>query len=142
MCMALYIGADNELLLIEWREDETPICVRNLSDADTEDRFALEHLTRRNKYYIGSWQGCGCGFTFDYTDELFEEDENNRSKQSVESLFAYIRENITSDECELFSFYMGGQYKGIQHHLCINMKDYVIGERFEFLDGQYTVVQV
>ena len=145
MCMMLYIGSDNELPLIEWRDGETPICVSALNilskDYKDDDFFACEYLKKRYKYHIGSWEGCGCGFEFDYSDELYDKDDNDLGKQSVEALFGYIRANVIGGECELLSFWSGDQYKGITHQSNIDLKEFIPSESFSFEEGQYTVVQ-
>ena len=140
MCMALYISSDNELPLIEWREGETPICVSALNASSKEDEFASECLTKLYKYYVGSWQGCSCGFTFDFSGENYDEEENVLSKQSVETLFKYIQANVEGAECELLSFWSGDQYKGISHQAVIDLKKFTLGNKFEFLEGQHTLV--
>lgn len=140
MCMALYLGSDNELPLIEWQEGKTPICVSALSTSE-DDSFASERLIKQNKYYIGAWEGCGCGFQFDYADELYDKEDNDRSKESVKSLFEYIRKNVIGAECEILSFWLGDHEKAITHQSNINLNDITLGESFEFLDGQYTIVR-
>ena len=141
MCMALYIGSDNELPLIEWREGETPICVSALSASSEEDDFASEYLTKPYKYYVGSWQGCSCGFTFNFTDENYDEEENVLGKQSVEALFKFIQTNVNGAECELLSFWSGDQYNGIAHQSIIDLKKFTLDDKFEFLEGQHTIVR-
>ena len=141
MCMALYIGSDNALPLIEWREGETPICISALDPSSQEDDFASGYLVKPYKYHVGSWLGCSCGFSFDFTDEQFDEKENILSKQSVEKLFEFIRSNVKGGECELLSFWESGQYDGIPHQASIDLRKFALGDAFEFLEGQYTVVR-
>ena len=134
-----YIGSDNELPLIEWKnENESPLCVNVLNLEYYDDKFANENLTMKHRYCVGSWQGCGCGFSFDFDDEHYEAEDNIRGKQSVEALFDYIRVNVTNDSCELLSFWSG---EGIEHDSDIlDLKDFVLGNSFDFLEGQYMTV--
>ena len=141
MCMALYIGSDNALPLIEWREGETPICITALNTSNQEDDFAFKYLVKPHKYYVGSWQGCSCGFSFDFTSEYYDEEENILGKQSVEKLFEFIRSNVKGGECELLSFWEGGPYEGIPHRALIDLREFTLGEKFEFSEGQYTIVR-
>jgi len=139
--MALYIGSDNALPLIAWREGETPICISALDLSSNEDHFAAEYLMKPHQYYVGSWQGCGCGFSFDFTDEQYDEEGNVRGRQSVERLFEFIRSNVKGEECELLSFWEGGQYGGISHQSSFDLREFALGDAFAFLEGQYTIVQ-
>ena len=138
MCMMVYIGAENELPLVE-QKDGSPLGIRALNVERREDKFANEHLTKGYRYSVGSWQGCGCGFSFNFSDECYDEEENIRGKQSVEALFDYIRDNITGGTCELLSFWAG---EGINHSPeMLDMKDFNFGDSFELLEGQYLTVK-
>jgi len=154
--MALYIGSDNVLPLIEWREGEPlPIDVRELDLSIRDDAFAASHLTKKYQYFVGCWQGCGCGFRFDYTCEQHDNEYNDLGKQSLEALFTYISENVSGDSCELYSFWMGGRSLGdffstifqrhkksygVEHKDETDLKTFVLGDRFEFYDKQYITV--
>jgi len=132
--MMVYIGSDNELPLIE----EGPLLVKVLNVGNHDDKFANENLTKKHRYYVGSWQGCGCGFSFNFDDEHYDGEDNVLSKQSVESLFDYIRVNVTSDNCELLSFWAG---EGIEHNSdTLDLKNFALGDSFNFLEGQYITV--
>jgi len=138
--MMVYIGSDSELPLIEWKNGkESPLCVSVLNVENHEDKFANENLTMKYRYYVGSWQGCGCGFSFDFDDEQFGKEDNILGKQSVEALFGYIRDNAMSDNCELLSFWAG---EGIGYNIdTLDLKNFTLGNSFNFLDGQYIIVK-
>jgi len=141
--MALYIGSDNELPLIEWCEGETPVCISALDFSDKDDEFAALYLLKPYRYYVGSWLGCSCGFSFDFADIYDEEDEdeNIKSKQSVESLFEFIQTNVKGGECELLSFWNGEYDEGILHKEVIDLNEFVLGDEFTFLEGQYITLR-
>ena len=80
--------------------------MRNINCTYGDDKFANENLKEEYKYHVGSWQGCGCGFQFDFSGEsYFTQEDNKLGKQSVESLFEYLRNNIKGDNCEILSFW-------------------------------------
>jgi len=160
--MMLYIGSDNELPLIKWRDEEQAIGVSELGRWSGDGRFANKKLVKKHKYYVGSWQGCGCGFFYDFPEaaqeiidlgdqtkqemeadlkrpieELFYEN-HKKGKHSVESLFAYIRDNVLGDDCELLSFW-AGEYE-VKDSIVINLREFSLGDAFRFSEGQYIVV--
>ena len=141
MCMMIYVGSDNELPLIECRDEDSVIYVEKLDvTLSSDDCFAKENLKKEHKYYVGSWQGCGCGFSFDCSNELYNEENNKRGKQSVESLFEYLRANIENDNCEILSFWAG---KGISEpNDVIDLKNFTLGDSFSFLEGQHITVHI
>jgi len=148
--MMLYLGSDNALPLIEWqskkkqsifkKEQEKPqlLSVYDLDGSNKDDRFVSEQLTKKYQYYVGSWESCGCGFQFDYTNEEFETDGNELGKQSLEALFDYICKYVQGDNCELFSMW-AGEYKA-EYRNVIDLRDFKFGDSFRFLEGQYITV--
>ena len=163
MCWYLYMGSDNELPLIEWKKDEElPICVRRLSCGNDDDDFAERQLTKKYKYYVGAWQGCGCNFRFDFVEadkfmnEMSEQEKqelemacngsiddivyghSKKGKRSVEALFDYICANVEGGECELLHF--GSGCNRIERHDVIDLKSFVLGDTFKFPERQYITV--
>lgn len=59
MCFTLYLGASIKLPLIEWNKDQPAVHTANLQDDELEvlSRFTFPHIL-----YVGSNEGCGCGF--------------------------------------------------------------------------------
>jgi hypothetical protein len=75
MCLAVYLASDKPLPLIEWNEKEPSFYVGELtkSDKSVKIQFEFPYI-----YYIGSDEGCGCGFFKKgrESDELFRAEEN------------------------------------------------------------------
>ena len=135
MCMMVYVAAENELPLMEWgRDKHNVLCVRPLNFYSSNDQLADINLAMPYKYHMCSWQGCGCGFSFDFDDNSYDEEQNTLGKQSVQALFDYIRTHVKGDECEILSFWAGD---GIEHDGgALDLRGLVVGDRFEFLEGQ------
>jgi len=147
----VYIGSDNELPLIGRDAGGIAILVEDLDLRNRDDKFACDNLTKQYKYFIGSYQGCGCGFMYDFAraepsnikdeykgflEEIIEKQQ--KGKQSFETLFEYIRTNVKGDNCELLSFWTG---EGIEHdNSVIDLKTFSLGHEFKFLNGQYLTV--
>jgi len=142
MCMMLYIGSDRELPLIDW-QDGCVFSVRKLlpNDSYGDSLFATENLKKPHKYQLGSWQGCGCGFSFDY-DKFGYEEDNLLGKQSLAALFDYLRANIGGGDFELLSFWSGEWICEPGEILRLSdLSDSVFGEKsFYFAEGE--IVQV
>ena len=69
MCWALYLASDTELPLVPWVESAHGFCTLPLSDYEicVTSQFSLP-----NALYLGSHQGCGCGFMSDDSDGVEE----------------------------------------------------------------------
>lgn len=59
MCYVLYIGTDHPLPTIPWDENDRKLNTADLKDYDFE---IAVHFTKPHQKYLGSDQGCGCGF--------------------------------------------------------------------------------
>ena len=60
MCIALYVATDQKLTLIPWNDENPSIFITDLKERNhhgVEIQFSL-----MNVFYIGSHEGCGCGF--------------------------------------------------------------------------------
>ena len=58
MCLLVYLGSEVHLTLVEFEQEGGHISVENV-DAEASARA---HLQQRYVYYVGSYEGCGCGF--------------------------------------------------------------------------------
>jgi hypothetical protein len=81
MCLAVYISTKIEIATIPWDNDNPSFFILSI---DQRNHHNVEkQFINPNIYYVGSYQGCGCGFIYDendpeFTDEM--EDLNLRSK--------------------------------------------------------------
>lgn len=69
MCLLLYLGANRALPTISGNQDKPAFYI----GLDDNPPFAaIEYLQTKYIYYVGSHEGCGCGFGYESTQE-FEE---------------------------------------------------------------------
>jgi len=145
--MQLYIGIDNELSdtslnFLPWEL---------LTDND-DDSFANQCLTKKYKYCL---MRCACNLWFNLNQSVdnnssmtVEEtevlaqiicEEHRRRKEGVEKLFSFLLSNVTGDNCELLSFWIG-EHK-MEYHDILDLRGLVLGDTFEFFKrGQYVIV--
>jgi hypothetical protein len=128
MCLAAYIAASVPLKLIEWEKAEPNFHVAELSSRDShvKKQFALSHV-----YYVGSHEGCGCGFLKD--GEVGE--DLKRVEESYARLADYAREALEAGaELQLFSCWEGDQGAAPEFHEVISVEtlkesDFVFKEK-------------
>ncbi len=145
MCMMLYIASDKELPLIEWSDkSNNPICVTPLHESV---KGVINQFTKKYVYYIGSYQGCGCGFQYDkktleldgFPEELANEIINEQSMRegSVKELFDYIKHNIKdAKEIELYSCWAGNEEGIPEQTTDIYLRNFSLGSSFRFEENQ------
>ena len=59
MCFVLYIGTDEPLPTTPWDEKNRHL---NTEDLGEHDEAVAKHFSKAQTKYLGSDQGCGCGF--------------------------------------------------------------------------------
>jgi hypothetical protein len=59
MCLTVYLASDIPLPLIKWSKDKPSLHVKGLTPSkdSVKTQFEIPHI-----YYLGSNEGCGCGF--------------------------------------------------------------------------------
>ena len=130
MCLAVYIASNKELALIPWVEAKPSFNILPLSKEEipVKKQFSLEFV-----YYVGSHQGCGCGFfkEGEAGEELAEVEE------SYKKLATYIikaKENGAS--IQLFSCWEGDQTSKVENKEKIN-ESTLNEKQFEFKEKWY-----
>lgn len=103
MCLAVYLASDKPLPLIEWSEKEPSFYVGELTkfDKSVKIQFEFPYI-----YYIGSHEGCGCGFF----KEGREKEEVRRAEENYSQLVSYIKNaQSTGTKNQIYSCWEGDQ---------------------------------
>lgn len=109
--MLIYIASDFFLSTIDWDENDPKFYVQREQEADIKKKF-----TKQNIYYIGSSQGCGCGFGYEDEFGLTYPAQAGQKEGIVESddlhrLRDYITKAAETGELELFSYWDGEEWE-------------------------------
>jgi hypothetical protein len=141
MCMMLYLGSDAELPLIPWDDNiHQSICVNELNDPI---EYVRKHFSKPFIYYVGAYEGCGCGFSFGIYEAIDEDDRlaYELGKKSVSDLFKYLRANSElTNNFEMYSCLAGDEPIPPEKHETIFLNEFEIGDSFEFKDRQFIMV--
>jgi len=133
MCFALYLAADNPLPLRAWDEHAPAFYVT------TEDihQRPIPILSKPYVYYLGSHQGCGCGFRVAGIPP--EWPEYAERMQNHEQLVEYLEAATKHGPVELFMSWEGDEQLQPQDMGHIRVVDIKM-QRVAFRDGQLFVV--
>jgi hypothetical protein len=119
MCLAVYLAADLPLPPVEL----ATFLVRPLErrEADVRQQFSKPHV-----YYIGSYTGCGCGFSPD--------DPSGTAKraETIAALLAYLDREAPDHEVELFTCWEGAQAQAPVRRLRLTRAE--LAQRSEWCD--------
>ena len=136
--MMVYIAAYNPLPLVEWQENVTPFCVSELSE---DEKRVLKQFTKPHVAYVGSYEGCSCGFSYDSSPIEDEDDERQDalSRESVRQLSQYLSKLVEEGNVEMFACWDGDQEANAEERLVVT-PSYFGGEEFSFKEKQFLTV--
>jgi len=137
MCLVLYLGTNRQRQLIAW--DESSPCF-HVKDDDDDAKQAAIHLHKQLTYYVGSDNGCGCGFRQEYDHMIDDADELASKTDNQQRLHDYAANCLDEEETiELYSCWSGDEALSIEHDRTIRLND-LLDDSFWFAERQRTVV--
>lgn len=92
MCLAVYLASSVKLPELGWNEQSPDFYVERLDRLEEEVRRQIPRPLPY-LYYVGSFDGCGCGFIRD--GEIGDELEKRNSM--YRKLAAYLKDALSSD---------------------------------------------
>ena len=135
MCMVVYIGTQMVVRTWKWDKNDPRFHVVEL---EKRERKVRKQFKLGNVYYVGSHEGCGCGFQCGEYPEYDEERETKR--MSLKELADFLRNLlIKTDTIELYSCWEGDQGKKPQHERVLT-PDQIDSEDFFFLEKEKSVI--
>ncbi len=147
MCFVLYIGTDESLPSIPWDEKDRHL---NTEDLGEHDGTVARHFSKSHTKYLGSDQGCGCGFrhvTFQNGEWPEEwnighnpDYDGSDEKQIHQELYDFISQLLNSNPTiELYGCWDGDFAEPIEHREEITL-GHLLDRKFFFRErGFYTV---
>jgi len=128
MCLAVYLASDKPLPLIEWNEEKPSFYVKELTppEESVKTQFDIPHI-----YYLGSDEGCGCGFF----KRGRESDELGRAEGNYSQLASYLKNaRSMGARNQIYSCWEGDQNAKAEFRKKIDLKR-LNEKNFEFKEG-------
>jgi hypothetical protein len=106
MCFVLYVASRTKPKLIAWNKDAPSLCTQELGNHEKPvlKKFSLPIVT-----YVGSDQGCGCGFR--HTDyEMDVSDAEEDTQHNHQALVRLLQEQFADESfVELYGCWSGDE---------------------------------
>ena len=138
MCMMVYIASDYPLPTSAWDGARPGFHVAELSE---RDRPVRRRFSRPCVYYVGSHEGCGCGFQYGQYEGIEEDPEQlvaaKASRQRLSEFLAVALQH--QSELELFACWDGDQAAEPEHRGRIRPSD-LRGDRTHFREKELLTV--
>lgn len=137
MCLVLYLASDKVRPAIAWDESNRRFHV-TLGDPSSER--ARRNFSKPNVHYVGSDNGCGCGFRqeHDYTSDDPEQEASKRDNH--QRIRDYLSSCLADESSvELYSVWSGDEELPTEHTRVVALSD-LLDPGFAFLERQLTTV--
>lgn len=141
MCLSLYLASNNELPLISYNGNKPGLNTQDIAD----NELSLKHIFSKSFIkYIGSDQGCGCGFRHSILDQnewfnVIDEDEVEQNNHNHVDLVNFIRNNVSDNSVEILTCWDGDHDEPILYKETLNLSD-LLAEGFFFKErGFYSI---
>jgi hypothetical protein len=125
----LYVGSDSILPIIPWDEKSPKFYV---SSADSDIEQARKQFTKKFLYYLGSHEGCSCGFTY---SDSYEKADKSKRIDSLQRLKGYLKDAIVlNGSIELFACWSGEEMLPSNIKMEISLSEFK-SETLDVVDG-------
>jgi hypothetical protein len=134
MCYASYIGTNAEQKVGTFVADQTELYLEELS-REKEISGLRPKFTKKHVYYVGSYQGCSCGFAYDPTNPNEQEGDDDKEEvekalKSVKALVSLI-DNLTKvEDLEFYCCWEGDWEEPIEEKSEIDIREITLGENY------------
>ena len=134
MCYAVYIGTNTKQITGNYVAGQTDLYLE-VAIQEVELAGLKLKFSKSNVYYVGSYQGCSCGFAYDPTDpnERADDDDEEETIKAVKSLKALVLllENLTEEEdIEFYCCWEGDWEYPINYRKEIDIRQIKIGTNY------------
>jgi hypothetical protein len=124
LCLAMYLFTDKNIKEIEWKEDDPAFYIEKLNE--TRDPKTFKWNTESfNVYYLGSSEGCGCGWN---PINIYEEAFESEKKINERNLLVSTLQNIDLKNSWMVVCWEGDQGRELLLEQRITLKE--IGDPF------------
>lgn len=149
MCMSYYIASDSEIPLLPWDEISPSLFVQELQPE--VDSSIANHFSKSYVRYVGSHEGCGCGFRcgkdwwFDDKDDEQDVDELRdaaaRQNDHVQFRDYLVEHCVGQQQIEIYGCWEGDWQEKSLGKIQISV-DEIADHRFCFLEKYLYVVDM
>ena len=92
MCMMVYLGSPKPLTLVAWNEERHAFHVTALAPEENRVKRQFSHPS---VVYVGSHEGCGCGFQCGpFALEYYEPEDLAANHASLRDLASYLEAEL------------------------------------------------
>lgn len=131
MCLVVYLASDTPIPPMNLVFGKIGFSIRQLQ---MNENYVFQNFSKRLAYYIGSAEGCGCGFMMDGVYPDMEEWLDAR--ETYDQLSEFLRRNVKDTEFEIYACRTGQEGSKPTKYHQIKTAD-ISKTDFEFEEGHF-----
>lgn len=137
MCFTIYLGSSVQGPLVEWNSDQPTFHTKHL---DKNEEGILDRVSLPHVLYMGSDQGCGCGFRHalrdrtDWLPAIEEEGDSRKTQENHVNLVQYLSDNLLNQNIEIYACWNGDVVDRVDVVEKIELED-ILNAAFYFKEG-------
>jgi len=135
MCLAVYVSTKNPLPITERVNDKIGFHIRETLNYQKE---VYQHFSKTFVYYLGSAEGCGCGFLIDGVYPEMPEYQAVRSSYSL--LSEFLQQELEDQDLEIYALWGGEENKKPEIYKKIKLSD-LANEDFAFEENHFYTIE-
>lgn len=143
MCMMVYLASDLPLRTIPWDKAAPGFTTSALASSDKDlEKLLRRQFTKPHLLYVGSYEGCGCGFQLsEYPAESSEPADLALSRRSLRDFAAFLRDELPrAGTIELFACWDGDQGALPEHRRALTPLS-LEADNFFFLEKEFSIIE-
>jgi len=130
MCLAVYLASDKPLPLISWSREKPSFYVEKLTSAEesVKTQFEIPHI-----YYLGSHEGCGCGFF--KTGQDWDVLGRSQAQENYTQLVSYLKQvQFQDSRNQIYVCWQGDENTEPEFRKQVDLQQ-LMDKNFEFKEG-------
>jgi hypothetical protein len=139
MCKLVYITAERALPLVNRSDKDSAIIVQELAG---HERGIVKRFTKPYVYYIGAYEGCGCGFSYGQysVEDEYDREQDHAARESVRQLAEYLSKAVRQvGDVEMFICWAGDEEEMPKYSSTMTPADFG-GETFELKHPAFVLI--
>jgi hypothetical protein len=147
MCLMLYLGSDKERHISFWDRANPQFYVQKTNIQYTDEKQQINaieqaklNFSKQFIYYVGSHEGCGCGFRQDGFWLQVDEEIKKRA-ENHKNLFEYLSGCLEDENTiEIYACWAGSENESPQSKRTISVQE-IVRDDFYFEEDEFIVVE-
>ncbi len=144
----IYLGSNKERPTSNWDEANPKFYVENSNIQYTVEEQKLtvikevkSKFSKKNVYYAGSHEGCGCGFRREWFWMQDDKEEIKKTNENQKNLYDYISDCLKNENnIEIYACWAGSENEPAKSERKVSVQE-MLNDKFFFKEDEFIIVE-